>query len=183
MLPSLFKPIAILLASLTMNTLIIYDFTKTSNISEWYVVNDGVMGGLSRGMFELSDHGHGVFRGKVSLENNGGFSSIRYPFTTKKVSGYNYLKLKVKGDKKRYQIRAKSKRSQYYSYVAYFETSGQWEIISIPLREMYPLFRGYQLNQPNYDGIQLEEVGILIANKKAEDFRLEIDAIYLETSH
>ena len=90
-----------------MSTLTLYDFTETSDINDWYVVNDGVMGGLSRGMFELSNDGHGVFRGKVSLENNGGFSSIRYPFETKKVSGYDYLMLRVKGDKKRYQIRVK----------------------------------------------------------------------------
>ncbi len=165
-----------------MSTLTLYDFSETSDISDWYVVNDGVMGGLSRGMFELSNDGHGVFRGKVSLENNGGFSSIRYPFETKKVTGYDYLMLRVKGDKKRYQIRVKSKRSQYYSYVAYIETSGQWETISIALKDMYPVFRGYRLNQPDYDGIQMEEIGILIGNKRAEEFRLEIDAIYLESN-
>ncbi|MBT8320468.1 MAG: CIA30 family protein [Eudoraea sp.] len=164
-----------------MSTLPIYDFTETSNLKDWYVVNDGVMGGISQGMLELSDEGHGVFRGTVSLENNGGFSSIRHAFPAKTVSAYNYLVLKVKGNGKRYQLRVKSRTTQYYSYVAFFETSSQWETIRIPLKEMYPVFRGYRLNQPNYEGAILEEVGILIGNKKAEEFRLEIDVIYLES--
>ena len=39
---------------------------------------DVVMGGKSSGSFALSPEGHGVFKGAVSLENNGGFSSLRY---------------------------------------------------------------------------------------------------------
>ncbi len=175
-------PALVFWLGLMITTLPIYDFNPSSTLSDWYVVNDGVMGGLSQGKLELSKDGHGVFRGKVSLENNGGFSSIRFPFDTKVVSDYTYMVLRIKGDGKRYQIRVKPKRSLYYSFITYIETSGAWETIRIPMREMYPVFRGYRLNQPKYDGIQLAEIGILIGNKKAEEFRLEIDAIYLETS-
>ena len=182
MVLSLFKPFLAVFAILSMmSTLVIYDFSKSSDIADWYVVNDGVMGGLSKGTMELNTDGHGVFQGQVRLENNGGFSSIRYSFETKKVSDYSYLVLRIKGDGKKYQLRAKSKRAQYFSYVSYFETGNQWETIKIPLREMYPVFRGYRLNQPNFEGIELEEIGILIGNKKAEAFRLEIDSIYLES--
>ena len=183
MLYPVIKPITAFIAGLAMSTLTIYDFSKTSDIPNWYVVNDGVMGGISRGMLELSAEGHGVFRGTVSMENNGGFSSIRYSLPTQEITGYDYMVLRVKGDAKKYQFRVKSKRSQYYSYVAYFETTGKWESIRIPLKEMYPVFRGYRLDQPNYDGTQLEEVGILIGNKKAEEFRLEIDSIQLESDN
>ena len=181
MLYSLIKPIAAIMAGLAMNTLTIYDFSETSDLSSWYVVNDGVMGGVSKGTLQLNDEHHGVFRGTISLEYNGGFSSIRYPLATQEVSDYEFMVLRVKGDGKRYQFRVKSKRSQYYSYVAYFETSGQWETIRIPLKEIYPVFRGSRLNRPKYDGTLLEEVGILIGNKKAEAFQLEIDSIYLES--
>ena len=183
MLYSLIKPIAAIIAGLAMSTLSIYNFNEVSDITDWYVVNDGVMGGVSKGTLQLNDAGNGVFRGTISLQYNGGFSSIRYPFSTKEVSGYEFLVLRVKGDGKRYQFRVKSKRSQYYSYVAYFETSGEWETIRIPLNEMYPVFRGSRLNQPKYDGALMEEVGILIGNKKAEAFQLEIDSIYLESDN
>ena len=173
-------PFFVFLLGFVMTTLPIFDFDSSSSMNDWYVVNDGVMGGLSKGRLELSEDGHGVFYGKVSLENNGGFTSIRYPFDTKKVDAYNYLVLRVKGDGKRYQIRVKPKTSLYYSYIAYVETNDKWETIRIPLREMYPVFRGSRLNLPNYEPSELQEIGILIGNKKAEEFRLEIDAIYLD---
>ncbi len=40
-------------------------------------VNDGVMGGLSKGDPAVSKQQKLVFKGGISLENNGGFSSIR----------------------------------------------------------------------------------------------------------
>jgi len=51
----------------------IFDFTEKSDLTNWYVVVDGVMGGLSQGSFGVNDEGNGVFKGTVSLENNGGF--------------------------------------------------------------------------------------------------------------
>mgnify|MGYP001300270260 CR=1 FL=1 len=54
------------------------NFTNSSDVSGWMVVDDIVMGGRSSGLFRLDKDGHGVFTGEVSLENNGGFSSVRY---------------------------------------------------------------------------------------------------------
>ena len=45
---------------------------------------------------------------------------------------------------------------------------------------MYPTFRGKKLDMPNYDADGIEEIGFLIANKKAEHFKLEIDSILLK---
>jgi hypothetical protein len=39
--------------------------------SEWRIVNDGVMGGLSKGQMDVSKDGVLTFSGKLSLENNG----------------------------------------------------------------------------------------------------------------
>ncbi len=163
-----------------MSTLLIFDFVANSDISSWYVVNDGVMGGLSQGRFYLNDEGHGVFEGTISLENNGGFSSIRHSFTTMEVKDYTKVVIRLKGDGKRYQFRVRSERYQRYSYIAYFTTSGRWQTLEIPLSEMYPSFRGYRLEKPNYPGETLEEIAFLIGNKKAENFRLVLDKISLE---
>ena len=45
--------------------------------AEWWVINDTVMGGRSSSSWQLSEHDIGVFQGSVSLENNGGFASVR----------------------------------------------------------------------------------------------------------
>ena len=57
---------------------IIYDFSNVEDLDGWYVVDDGVMGGRSKGKLKLENGDTGVFSGKISLENYGGFSSIRY---------------------------------------------------------------------------------------------------------
>ena len=39
----------------------------------WQVIDDGVMGGRSKGNFAINEEGNAVFEGTVSLDNNGGF--------------------------------------------------------------------------------------------------------------
>ncbi len=158
----------------------VFDFHPDSNLDNWYVVDDGVMGGVSQGRFSLNKEGHGEFSGTVSLENNGGFSSVRYRSKTLDVSSFSRISLRVRGDGKRYQLRVKTNSQDRHSYVSYFSTSGEWQTLEIPFDELYPTFRGNRLGMPNYPGEQMEEVGFLIGNKKAESFQLEIDWLRLE---
>ncbi|MEM9077613.1 MAG: CIA30 family protein [Bacteroidota bacterium] len=158
----------------------LYTFTKDSDISDWTIIDDVVMGGKSYGNFYLNEDGNGVFEGRVSLENNGGFSSLRHQLSKTGIEKHSTVVLRVKGDGKKYQFRIKDKRSNYYSYVSYFKNPKEWQTIRIPLSEMYANFRGRRLNIPNYDKKTIEEIGFLIGNKTAEDFNLEIDHIALE---
>ena len=159
---------------------VIFDFTPDAPLNNWVVVDDVVMGGRSSGNFQTNAEGHGVFSGRVSLENNGGFSSVRYRFPSQNVEGRNYAVLRVKGDGKRYQFRMKTNRFHRHSYIQYFQTDGSWQTFKLPLTDFYPTFRGMRLDMANYPGEELEEIAILIANKTAESFRLEIDFIGLD---
>lgn len=172
--------ISILLTLFGMQQEIIFDFNKNSNIKDWRVVNDGVMGGLSQGEFELSAEGHGVFYGHVSTQNNGGFSSVRYPIQNLKSEKSSKIILKIKGDGKKYQLRIKNNQSNFYSYITTFKTSGEWEELVISVNEMFPSFRGRKLNQANFSHDKIEEIAFLIANKKEENFKLMIDSIELK---
>ncbi|TXD54345.1 MULTISPECIES: CIA30 family protein [unclassified Polaribacter] len=158
----------------------IFDFSKDSNISSWKVVDDVVMGGRSQGTFKVNENGNGLFSGEVSLENNGGFSSLRYQFKEIKVASYTKVVLKVKGDGNPYQFRVKDSYRNFYSYIKTFNTSKEWELIEINLSEMYPAFRGRKLAMDNFSSEIIEEIAILIGNKKEQRFMLEIDEIYLE---
>jgi len=158
---------------------IIFDFNKNSSISNWVVVDDVVMGGRSNGNFQLNKEGKGVFSGKVSLDNNGGFSSVRHGFNKLNIEKFKSIVLKIKGDGKKYQFRIKHKSSDYASYITSFSSSGEWQEIEIPLNSMYPSFRGRKLDEPNFFHKYIEEVTFLIANKKNEDFMLLIDKIEL----
>ncbi|MFT5885038.1 MAG: NADH dehydrogenase [ubiquinone] 1 alpha subcomplex assembly factor 1 [Arcticibacterium sp.] len=158
----------------------VFDFNASSNIDEWRVVNDGVMGGRSNGNFEINPEGHASFSGQISLENNGGFSSVRYAFPKIDVSKKNEIVIRLKGDKKAYQLRIKDNSSIYYSYIFPFFTNGDWQNIQIPLNEFYPSFRGRKLDLPKFSGASIEEIVFLIGNKKAERFELLIDKIELK---
>ncbi len=159
---------------------VIYDFSQHSTSDAWHVVNDGVMGGLSKAKIFLNTKGNGVFEGFITTENNGGFSSVKHSFAKKNVSNYKTVLLRIKGNSKTFQFRIKESLDQVHSFIQEFQTSGDWETLSIPLESFYPSFRGNTLNMPNFNGAFIEEVTFLIGNKKKEFFTLEIERIWLE---
>ena len=164
----------------TMNSVILFDFNNDSNLNNWRIVDDAVMGGISSSQIRLNAEGHGVFEGEVSTKNNGGFSSVRYTFEKTKVSAEDKIIVRLKGDGKDYQLRVKNNSSNYYSYIKSFSTTGKWEDIEISLKDMYPSFRGRQLDSPNFSHNVIEEIVFLIGNKKNESFQLQIDKIELK---
>ena len=167
----------LLFSSLQSN--LIFKFSTTANIQDWIVVDDVVMGGESASSFRLNSDGNGVFEGTISLDNNGGFSSVKYRFPKKQIKQFTKVVLRVQGDGKQYQFRIKSDSGEYYSYISSFLTNGSWQEIEIPLKDFYPSFRGRKLNQPNFSKDAIEEITFLIGNKKKEHFKLLIDQIEL----
>jgi hypothetical protein len=162
-----------------MSTITLFNFSEDSNTMDWKIIDDVVMGGRSTGSFFISENGHGVFEGNVSLENNGGFSSIRYTNSFTIPKNQRKIAIRLKGDGKSYQFRIKHNRNSWESYVYNFNTTGNWQVIEIPLKEMYPSFRGRRLNKGNFDFNSISEMGFLISNKQNENFRLEIDKLEL----
>lgn len=169
--------VGILILTLFVNNPLIFEFNKSSDIKDWKIVDDGVMGGKSAGSFSLSPDGYGVFEGAISLENNGGFSMVRYQFDKIKIDKSATIFIKLKGDGKKYQLRIKNNSDNYYSYIHTFETTGKWQEIAIPLEDMSPFFRGKKLDFPNFSHQYLEELAFLIGNKKIENFQLLIKKI------
>ncbi|WP_372753957.1 CIA30 family protein [Labilibaculum sp.] len=156
------------------------EFNSSTNISDWFIVNDVIMGGKSNSDFYLNKEGNAIFKGFVSLENNGGFSMSKHPFEQTSIHQFSKIVLKLKGDGKRYQFRVKSNASDAHSYVSYFETNGEWQLIEIFLSQLVPTFRGQTLDKPNYPAKVLQEIALLIGNQKAESFQLEIKSIVLK---
>ena len=169
-----------LFLAISMEAQTIFNFSKTAQLNNWYVVDDGVMGGRSEGSMRQDKEGHGIFAGSISLENNGGFSSVRYRLPElMNIKGATMVVLKIKGDGKNYQFRVTDQIRKRYSYITTFSTDGSWQEIIIPLNSLYPSFRGRKLNMPNFSGTVLQEITFLIGNKKTEDFELLIDSISL----
>ena len=158
----------------------ILNFDSKQSVSKWKTINDDVMGGVSTSEVTYNNNDYAIFSGNVSLENNGGFASIRRQLSGVNLYNKKSIVLKVKGDGKNYQLRIKKNRFDYYSYVYSFPTSGNWESVSVELASMYPSFRGQRLNFSNFSDKQIQQISILIANDKEEEFNLIIDEICIQ---
>ncbi|WP_296347392.1 CIA30 family protein [Winogradskyella sp.] len=174
------RTILFVLILLLQQSMTLFQFNTDSSIENWRILDDVVMGGRSDGHFKINSDGHGEYTGNVSLENNGGFSSLRYYFDTLNSSEYTKFKLRIKGDGKTYQFRVKDSQYNRYSYIYTFETTEDWQTVEIEFEKMYASFRGYRLDIPNFKGDQMAEIAFLIGNKKKESFKLIIDSITLE---
>ena len=159
---------------------LIINFEQADEIARWRIVNDGVMGGLSKSDLTQSKSNTAIFSGIVSLENNGGFASTRTMPRSYELDDYNGILLRVKGDGKKYQFRLRTdERFDGISYRYEFETvSDTWITVEIPFHECEPVFRGRVLRdvQTVIPG-EIQQIGFLISNKQAERFQLEIDWI------
>ncbi|WP_324719936.1 CIA30 family protein [Salinimicrobium sp. HB62] len=170
----------LLIIALVMNNMILFDFSENDDWSAWDIENDVVMGGRSSSQLLRSEEGNAIFKGEVSLENNGGFASVQYRFPSKDITGYETAVLHLKGDGKKYQFRLKEDLRDRASYIYEFETTGDWQTVEIPLNKMKPVFRGRDVDMPNFSANSIQEVRFLIGNKKRQEFRLEIDKIILQ---
>ena len=156
------------------------DFNDADESGTWWIVNDGVMGGLSQSEFKLTGEGTAIFQGNVSLENFGGFCSTRTDPRSFKLENYQELLVRVKGDGKKYQLRLHAdNRFDDIAYRYYFQTQpATWLTIRAPFREFVPVFRGRIMNNvsPISPG-EIQAIGFMISDKQAGPFRLEIDSI------
>ncbi len=186
-MPNRFQPVCLLAAFaglcfyLTMNTTsaaekTLFDFTTTTNVPGWKVVNDDVMGGISASKFEVTN-GVVVFRGELSLENNGGFASVRSLPAVHDLAGCDSFLLRVRGDGRRYKFTARTDRSfDSAIYQTSFTTKkGEWEEHRLPVKELVPSFRGRILSgEPPLNPAKVTSVGFLISDQQAGAFQLEI---------
>ena len=155
---------------------------SSSEAPRWQNVNDNVMGGVSQGQMSFTAQGTGLFRGTLSLENNGGFSSVRRDASDYDFSGVSRIVTRVRGDGRRYQLRVHSRNDDSVIYRFEFETvEHKWQTVSVPLSGFEPVFRGRIVESaPPLSADVITQVGFLIADKKSGNFTLEIDWIAAE---
>ncbi|THF70860.1 CIA30 family protein [Deinococcus sp. Arct2-2] len=143
----------------------------------WYARNDTVMGGVSNSRVQI---GGGVlqFTGQVRLENNGGFSGIRSNPSRFDLSQFSSLRLRVKGDGKRYALQLGTSTSNGVTYRNEFNTvAGRWIEVTIPLNSLRPTRSGERVAGPTLDSSKIIFFGLVIGNNRAERFALEVDWI------
>ena len=159
------------------------EFTGTDAANEWQAVNDGVMGGVSKGKFKITDEKTMEFFGTLSLANNGGFASVRSKARKLGLEKDDTLVAKVRGDGREYTLNLYPNRSRTaFSYRATVKTKkDEWIELRVPLDEFEATSFGRVVKEAG--AVKPEEVssvGFLLGDKKAGPFKLEVEWIKVE---
>ena len=161
----------------------LFRFESAASIAEWSAIDDGVMGGVSRSRMRYDPAGHAVFEGVVSLENNGGFASVRSRAMDLGVPVAADYVLELRGDGKRYKLNLRTDDAfDGLHYQAEFEApAGTWTLIRLPVSGFRPGFRGRSVpGAPPMDPAGVRQMGLMIADRQAGSFALAVRSIRVE---
>ena len=160
---------------------VLFDFRKPTAAQQWRTVNDGVMGGVSDGKFKIANEKM-VFFGTLSLENNGGFASVRSRPTEVNLKAGDSVVTRVRGDGREYRLNLYVPRDfGRYSYRQNFKTKkDEWVEVSLPIDKFVATWRGRTFPDQKLDPSKVNSVGFLLADKKAGPFTLEVDWIKVQ---
>ncbi len=158
----------------------LFTFDEPEAAAQWQTVNDGVMGGRSEGRFKINDAGHLEFYGTLSLENNGGFASVRSRAKPLELQAGDAIAVRVRGDGRQYSLNLYVPTQQMaFSYRAFFDTKkDEWIDIQIPLSKFQATSFGRVVNQ-QLNPPEVNSFGFLLGDKQAGPFRLEVASIHV----
>jgi len=156
---------------------VIVNFGEPFNSVEWMVVNDNVMGGVSRSRVSINPEGFMVFNGNVSLDYGGGFASVRSSYENWEIGKFDGFVIKVWGDGKTYQFRCRMGNNfDGVAYRHYFQTNNEnWQEIRLPFSKFVPTYRGRILSDAApLDPEAIRNLGLMISDKQSGNFNLKV---------
>ena len=142
--------------------------TYRSNLgSEWQLVTDQVMGGISDGELTLDDYQNRNclrMRGDVSTENNGGFVQIALTLSEKgdfDATDYTGVEIDVAGNNQAYNVHLRTSGLWFpwQSYRFTFEASTDWKTLRFPFTEIAPYKTNKRFQQNRLVRIGLVGIG------------------------
>jgi monofunctional biosynthetic peptidoglycan transglycosylase len=155
----------------------IFDFSSPETSGEWRIINDVVMGGVSKSNMKLETDGSAKFGGTLSPDNNGGFASVRGYVKSGNLEDYNGVIIYAKGDGNIYNLRFRTDNDyDGVSYQAKFESDKEeWTEHKIQFKDFVPTFRGRIVpNRPELKSEDIKQIGILIADEQWGEFEMNV---------
>lgn len=162
---------------------VLFDFSLPDAAAQWSAIDDRVMGGVSRSRLQQDPAGHAVFEGVVSLEQNGGFASVRSRPGALAAPGAAAYVLEVAGDGKRYKLslRMDDAFDSVTHQADFAPEAGRWTTVRLEMTRFRATFRGRPVRDaPPLDPGQVRQLGLLIADKQAGPFELAVRSIRAE---
>ena len=162
----------------------IASFENPSDLRNWGVVNDSVMGGISTSRFKQTDDGNLLFQGVLSLENNGGFVSIRSrpdSFDLQNVEGFN---IKARGDGRTYYLDLRvNGQTTSGSFRAAFPTEKNiWTETFLPASKFVRQSFGRPFSDIPLNPSDVNSIGFTLSDKNPGPFKLEIEYVRATSS-
>lgn len=153
------------------------DFSNPDAVVSWQAIDDRVMGGASLSRLRHDPEGYAVFEGEVSFDNGGGFASSRNAQFVIEPPDGRALVLEVRGDGKRYKLNLRTDDGfDGINYQTAFQPpAGEWSIITLPLADFAPTFRGRVLaDAPPLDAPKVRQIGLMIGDRQQGVFALAV---------
>ncbi|MEL7729555.1 CIA30 family protein [Citromicrobium bathyomarinum] len=157
------------------------DLTDPSEFARWDVINDGVMGGLSKGHIEQVD-GALSFSGTINT-NGGGFTSLRRMVPEGAMAGARRLRITYAADERTYEVtlrsdaRERGRRIAYRAPLTPGESTGEWSVAVIDLARLETSLFGQQVDAPAFATQEAHSVGLIIADGIDGDFAMRLQRI------
>lgn len=174
---------ALMLAVVSLNVSaedrVLFTFDKAESAKRWQTVNDGVMGGRSDGRFKINEDKNMEFFGNLSLENNGGFASVRARGGNLALKKDDVIVARVKGDGREYNFNVYAQRNLGgYSYRQSFKTKkDEWIEVEFPINQFAATWRGRIFPNQRLDPGKVSGLGFLLGDKKPGPFKMEVEWI------
>ena len=155
---------------------VFFTFDKPDAAKPWQTVNDGVMGGRSVGRFKINDDKKMEFFGTLSLENNGGFASVRARGKNLALKKDDVIAARVKGDGREYKFNVYTQTNLGgFSYRQSFKAKkDKWIEVELPVSKFVATWRGRVFPNEKLDPGKVTALGFLLGDKKAGPFKLEV---------
>lgn len=157
----------------------VLDFSTAEDGQPWDTIDDRIMGGASQSIVEVAG-GRLCFSGTVSLENDGGFASIRSAAADYDLNPGRQVMIRVKGDGQTYKLGMRI--DVFYDGVTYlteFATKpGEWQEFTLPFASFMPFHHGQHLtNAAPFEPAEVKSFVLLIGGGQEGPFRLDLEWI------
>ena len=161
----------------------VVDFAGPDAAQKWQAVNDGVMGGISDGRFRITAEKTLEFFGTLSLENNGGFASVRTKPADLDINAGDAIVVRVKGDGREYVLNIYTKsRRMAFSYRAPLPTTkDEWTEVAVPLADFIPTAFGRRVQGMGpVEPDQINGLGFMLSDKQPGKFQMQVEWVKVE---
>jgi hypothetical protein len=156
----------------------IIDLTRQNESEKWAVKSDSIVGGQSEGRINF-DNEKTRFSGDISLDNNGGFSTIYRPMKPL-FKNINKVVIDITGDGQTYQLRLVGKVNEHrLAYKHSFDTTaGKRQRITFSLVDFVASFQGRTIvNAQVLKPENILETGFLLTKDSEGPFSLSVFSI------